>query len=138
MKIIGIISDTHGLLRPEAVEGLAGSDMIIHAGDIGNPEILQTLGEIAPVTPVRGNMDFGAWADEISDTKVVEIGNLMMYVLHDLEYLDPDPISALFDIIVSGHTHRPAVQQKNGVWYVNPGSAGPVDLTCPLQFAGRY
>ncbi len=117
MKNIGIISDTHGLLRQESIEALAGSDLIIHAGDIGNPEILQKLGGIAPVVAVRGNMDFGMWADEISETELVEFGNFSIYVLHDLGLLEVDPGAALIDVVVSGHTHRPAIEQKDEVWY---------------------
>jgi hypothetical protein len=123
--LIGVISDTHGLLRPAAVEALRGTDVIIHAGDIGKREILESLCAIASVFAVRGNMDTGGWVDELPETEVVELGNVSLYVLHDLDKLDLDPAGAGFDAVISGHTHRPNVAERKGVLFLNPGTAGP-------------
>jgi putative phosphoesterase len=123
--IIGVISDTHGLLRPEAVAALQGSDYIIHAGDIGDPQILDKLIAIAPVTAVRGNVDHGAWAQEIPTTNVLDIGEISIYVLHSLQELDLKPEAAKFTAVIYGHSHVPKQELKNGVLYFNPGSAGP-------------
>lgn len=123
--IIGVISDTHGLLRPQAVDALQGSDFIIHAGDIGAPTILDRLAEIAPVTAVRGNVDQGSWARKIAATNVLEVGGVSIYVLHNLQELDLKPKVAGFSVVVSGHSHVPKQETKNGVLYFNPGSAGP-------------
>ncbi|MBZ5706759.1 MAG: metallophosphatase family protein [Acidobacteriia bacterium] len=131
--IIGIISDTHGLLRPEALEALRGSDHIIHAGDIGDPEILDKLGEIAPVTAVRGNVDRRAWAKKIPATEVLEVGRVSIYVLHVLQELDLKPEAAGFAAVVSGHSHVPKQESKNGVLYFNPGSAGPRRFRLPVS-----
>jgi putative phosphoesterase len=122
---VGVISDTHGLLRPEAVAALQGSDYIIHAGDIGDPQILDRLAEIAPVTAVRGNVDHGAWAQKIPATNVLEIGEVSIYVLHILQELALKPEAAKFEVVVYGHSHMPKQESKNGVLYFNPGSAGP-------------
>ena len=130
--LLGVISDTHGLLRPEAFEALRGSDRIIHAGDIGDPGILDQLREIAPVTAVRGNVDREAWAREISLTEVLEIGETSIYILHILEQLDLKPEAAGFQVIVSGHSHIPKLETKNGVLYFNPGSAGPRRFKLPV------
>lgn len=130
--LLGVISDTHGLLRPEALEALRGSDRIIHAGDIGDPGILDQLREIAPVTAVRGNVDREAWAREISLTEVLEIGETSIYILHILEQLDLKPEAAGFQVIVSGHSHIPKLETKNGVLYFNPGSAGPRRFKLPV------
>ena len=121
---IGVISDTHGLLRPEALTALEGSDFIIHAGDIGAPEILGRLRDIAPVTAVRGNVDRETWAQQIPETNVLEAGGVVLYVLHDLQQLDLKPEAARFDAVISGHSHIPVRQTKNGVLYFNPGSPG--------------
>jgi len=129
---IGVISDTHGLLRPEAVAALRGSDYIIHAGDIGDPEILDELGEIAPVTAVRGNVDRGAWAKRIPATDVLEVDGVSIYVLHVLEQLDLKPAAAGFLAVVYGHSHVPKQETKNGVLYFNPGSAGPRRFHLPV------
>jgi uncharacterized protein len=123
--IIGVISDTHGLLRPEAVAALQGSDYIIHAGDVGDPQILDKLAAIAPVTAVRGNVDHGAWAQRLPTTNVLEIGEVSIYVLHRLQDLDLKPEVAKFAAVVYGHSHVPKQESKNGVLYFNPGSAGP-------------
>jgi putative phosphoesterase len=133
---IGLISDTHGLLRPEAVEVLRGSDRIIHAGDVGDPAILDALALLAPVTAVRGNIDRGAWAASLSGTEVLEIAGASIYVLHDIGELDLDPAAAGFHAVVYGHSHQPASYRKDGVLYVNPGSAGPRRFSLPIS-AGR-
>jgi putative phosphoesterase len=123
--LIGVISDTHGLLRPEAVIALQGSNQIIHAGDVGNPSILDKLNEIAPVTAVRGNVDRGAWARKIPETNVLEIERLSIYVIHVVENIDLKPETAGFAAVVYGHSHIPKQEMKHGVLYFNPGSAGP-------------
>jgi uncharacterized protein len=130
---IGVISDTHGLLRLEAVEALRGSDRILHAGDIGAPEILEALAQIAPVTAVRGNVDTATWALSLPETEVVEAGGVSIYILHDLGQLDLKPEAAGFRIVVYGHSHRPKIEEKNGVLYFNPGSAGPRRFNLPVS-----
>ena len=136
---IGLISDTHGLLRPEALRALRDSDLIIHAGDIGKPEILDALNSLAPVTAVSGNIDQGpgapAWARALPETAVVEAGATFIYVLHDLQQLDLDPRAAGFHIVVSGHSHKPLRQVTAGVLYINPGSAGPKRFQLPISVA---
>jgi putative phosphoesterase len=131
--IIGIISDTHGLLRPEAVEALRGSDHIIHAGDIGAADIIPVLREIAPVTAIRGNVDREAWAKQFSETEVVELGGRTIYVIHDVNALDLDPQAAGFAAVISGHSHKPNRGKKDGVLYLNPGSAGPRRFSLPIS-----
>jgi uncharacterized protein len=131
----GVISDTHGLLRPEAVKALEGVDMIIHAGDIGKPEILDALHVIAPVVAVRGNNDTGDWALTLPETEVVEVGRTALYVLHDVHALDLDPAAAGFGAVISGHSHQPAVARSHGVLFVNPGSAGPRRFKLPVSLA---
>jgi putative phosphoesterase len=130
--MIGVISDTHGLLRPEALAELAGSDHIIHAGDIGKPEILDKLKQIAPVTAVRGNVDTGPWAKRIPLTEVLEAGGFSIYVLHILDQLDLKPESAGFAAVIYGHSHVPKQETKNGVLYFNPGSAGARRFKLPV------
>ena len=130
--IIGVISDTHGLLRPAALDALRGSDRIIHAGDIGDPKILDRLAEIAPVTAVRGNVDRGAWNKSIPTTDVLEVSGLSIYVLHILQDLDLKPEAAGFAAVVSGHSHIPKQEVRNGVLYFNPGSAGPRRFNLPI------
>ena len=129
---IGLISDTHGLLRPEVVAFLRGSDHIIHGGDIGSGELLDALARIAPVTAVRGNNDKAAWADALREIESVTFGRTNVHVLHDLAQLDIDPVAAGVRVIVSGHSHKPVVLHKNGVVYVNPGSAGPRRFRLPI------
>ena len=124
-SIVGLISDTHGLLRSEALASLRGSDLIIHAGDVGAPEILDRLRAIAPVVAIRGNIDKAAWASDLQTTAVVEAGPTIIYVLHDVHDLDLDPAAAGFDIVVSGHSHKPSESRRSGVLFINPGSAGP-------------
>lgn len=131
--VIGVISDTHGLLRPEALEALRGSERIIHAGDVGDPEILKQLGEIAPVTAVRGNVDKGAWAHKLPETAVVEIARISIFVLHDLSQLDLKPEAAGFNVVVYGHSHVPKQETRAGVLYFNPGSAGPRRFKLPIS-----
>jgi putative phosphoesterase len=129
---VGVISDTHGLLRPEAVAALRGSDYIIHAGDIGDASILKTLAEVAPVTAIRGNVDREAWARKIFSTNVLEAGGISIYVLHNIQELDLEPEAAGFGVVVCGHSHVPKQETKNGVLYFNPGSAGPRRFRLPV------
>ena len=131
--IIGVISDTHGLLRPEALAALKGSDYIIHAGDIGDPQILDKLARIAPLTAVRGNVDHGEWAQKIPATNILEIGEISIYVLHNLQELDLKPEVAKFAAVIYGHSHVPKSEMKNGVLYFNPGSAGPRRFKLPVS-----
>ena len=132
---IGLISDTHGLLRKEAVEALRGSELIIHAGDVGKSEILEELRKIAPVIAVRGNVDKGPWAQALPETAVAEAGAVMIYVLHDMNALDLNPTAAGFQVVVSGHSHKPVKTEHNGVLYINPGSAGPRRFQLPVTVA---
>jgi hypothetical protein len=131
--IIGIISDTHGLLRPEAVELLRGSEHIIHAGDIGAPEIIPALEKITPVTAIRGNVDMQAWARRFAETEVVELAGLFIYVIHDVNAMDLNPKAAGFAVVISGHSHKPKQELKDGVLYFNPGSAGPRRFRLPIS-----
>lgn len=135
MPRVGLISDTHGLLRLEAVTFLRGSDHIIHAGDIGDATVLRQLNVLAPVTAVRGNNDRGSWADVIPESQVLQVDNVFMYVLHDLAELDLDPGAAGFQVVVSGHSHQPLVETRGGVLYVNPGSSGPRRFKLPVAVA---
>jgi uncharacterized protein len=131
MKRIGLISDTHGLLRPEALTFLRGCDAIIHGGDIGEG-VLEQLEPLAPVTAVRGNNDNGTWAERICETEMVELGGLFVYAIHDLSQLDIDPTAAGVRVVVYGHSHKPLVETRDGVLYINPGSAGPRRFTLPI------
>ena len=135
LKLIGLISDTHGLLRPEALRALEDSDLIIHAGDVGDPEILETLKTLALVFAVRGNVDTEPWAKALPETEVVEIDRATVYVLHDVHALDLDPAAAGFQIVVSGHSHKPGRTERDGVLFVNPGSAGPRRFDLPVTVA---
>jgi len=130
---IGLISDTHGLLRPEALAYLQGSDYIVHGGDIGSPAILDELAKIAPVTAVRGNNDREGWAMQVPETEFLQVGDLFIYALHDLALLDIDPAAAGVRVVVTGHSHKPLVEEREGVLYVNPGSAGPRRFTLPIS-----
>lgn len=130
---VGVISDTHGLLRPEAVAALAGVERIIHAGDIGERAVLDALGRLAPVSAVRGNNDRGGWARDIPETEVVEIAGVALYVLHDLHELDLDPRAAGFAAVIAGHSHQPRQEERDGVLYFNPGSAGPRRFRLPVS-----
>ena len=129
---VGVISDTHGLLRPEALAALQGSEHIIHAGDIGEAAILKELSAIAPVTAVRGNVDRDAWARKVPATEVLEVGGLLIYVLHILEQMDLNPEAAGFSVVVFGHSHIPKQEVRSGVLYFNPGSAGPRRFKLPV------
>jgi uncharacterized protein len=132
---IGLISDTHGLLREEALEALRGSELIIHAGDVGDSNILDALRKIAPVVAVRGNVDTAEWAKSLPETAAAEAGAVNIYVLHDLNALDLDPAAAGFHIVVSGHSHKPGLSERSGVGYINPGSAGPRRFSLPITVA---
>jgi putative phosphoesterase len=134
-QVVGVVSDTHGLVRPEALAALSGSERIIHAGDIGTAEVLAALAAVAPVTAVRGNNDHFAGASEIAEREVVEIGGCRMYVLHDLHEIDLDPGAAGFAAVIAGHSHRPAIEERDGVLFVNPGSAGPRRFRLPVAVA---
>ncbi|QDZ29449.1 metallophosphoesterase family protein [Noviherbaspirillum sp. UKPF54] len=133
MTTIGLISDTHGLLRPEARLALRGVDRILHAGDICNAEVLAALAEIAPVTAVRGNNDRGAWAESVPERALIDVEGVKLYVLHDLHELDIDPRATGVKAVISGHSHRPLSKMENGVLYVNPGSAGPRRFRLPIS-----
>jgi putative phosphoesterase len=132
---VGLISDTHGLLRPQALDALRGSDLIVHAGDVGGPAIVEALRTIAPVTVVRGNNDRGEWAGDWPETTLLTAGLVRIHVLHDVKALSVDPVTARVDVIVSGHSHKPAAELRDGVWYVNPGSAGPRRFRLPIAVA---
>jgi uncharacterized protein len=132
---IGVISDTHGLLRPEAIQALKGVELIIHAGDVGAPRILDQLARLAPVHTVRGNIDRADWTRSLPLTRVVEVGDIHLYVLHRLSTLDLDPAAAGLAAVIFGHSHAPHLEHKNGVLYLNPGSAGPKRFLLPVTLA---
>jgi putative phosphoesterase len=134
-KLIGVISDTHGLLRPEAVEALRGVELIRHAGDVGSSSVLETLTGIAPVVAVRGNNDKGPWAEKLPQWEVAEVGAVNIYMIHDVKEIDLKPAAAGFQVVVSGHSHKPSVEERQGVLYVNPGSAGPRRFSLPVSVA---
>ena len=133
--LIGVISDTHGLLRPEAVRALQGSELILHAGDVGDPRILDELRAIAPIVAVRGNIDQGDWAMKLPEYELVERQGVSIYLLHDLNQLDLDPPAAGVQAVISGHSHKPAMRTEKGVLYLNPGSAGPRRFKLPVTVA---
>jgi putative phosphoesterase len=135
MRTVGVISDTHGLLRPEAIPALQGVDHIIHAGDIGTPEILDALKELAPVAAVRGNNVRGPWASSVPQTAQLAVDDRKIFVLHDLAELDFDPAQRKIDVVVSGHSHKPRIDRREGVLFVNPGSAGPRRFKLPVSIA---
>jgi len=130
---VGIISDTHGLLRPEAVDVLQGSDLIIHAGDIGAPRIIDELSMIAPVVAVRGNMDNGGWAYDLKRSESILVNGHVLHVIHDVGRLDIEPVSAGIKAVIYGHSHRPSIERHDGILYINPGSAGPRRFTLPVS-----
>lgn len=134
MRRVGLVSDTHGLLRPEALAFLRGSDAIVHAGDICDPAILDALAALAPVTAVRGNNDHGPWAERLPETAIVDICGVRLCVLHDLAQLRLDPAAGV-QVVVSGHSHKPLAETRNGVLYVNPGSCGPRRFKLPIALA---
>lgn len=135
MTTIGVISDTHGLLRPEAIDRLTGVDHIIHAGDIGGPYIVPGLENIAPVTAIRGNIDQAAWANSFADQEILDIAGYKIFILHNRNELDHDPKAAGFDILISGHSHKPNIETIDEILYLNPGSAGPRRFTLPISLA---
>jgi putative phosphoesterase len=132
---IGVISDTHGLLRPEAMRALAGVDHILHAGDVGNPAILEALATIAPVTAIRGNVDLHDACAELSETGAVELDGRLFYLVHSLQDLEIDPVAAGVAVVISGHSHLPGLEERGGVLYLNPGSAGPRRFKLPVTIA---
>jgi putative phosphoesterase len=132
---VGVISDTHGLVRPEALAFLKGSDSIIHCGDICDPKVLAELSRIAPVTAVRGNNDSGAWAQELPESDVICFGGIYVYAVHDLLQIDIDPVAAGVSVVLSGHSHKPHLESRDGVLYLNPGSAGPRRFKLPVSVA---
>src|SRR5690349_3526652 len=132
---IGIISDTHGLLRPEAEQVLAGVAQIVHAGDIGRPEIVDRLSQIAPVIAIRGNVDTGPWAQAYPETATVRLGGRLVHVVHDIHALALDPVSSGIEVVISGHSHQPRIETVDGVLYLNPGSAGPRRFKLPITLA---
>lgn len=132
---IGLISDTHGLLRREAVAFLRGCDHIVHGGDIGPPSIIDELAALAPLTVVRGNNDTAAWAQALPEAVCIQLAGVRLHVLHDLKRLDVDPVGAGIDVVIAGHSHRPRVEARGGVLYVNPGSAGPRRFRLPIAVA---
>jgi len=133
MLRIGLVSDTHGLLRPEVAAFLRGSDHIVHGGDICDPSIIAALQAWAPVTAVRGNNDRGAWADSLRESELIAFGEIVLYAIHDLAQIDIDPAAAGVRVVVSGHSHRPLVEERDGVLFVNPGSAGPRRFSLPIS-----
>jgi len=132
---IGVISDTHGLLRPEAITALQGCERIIHAGDIGKPEVLDRLRELAPLDVIRGNVDSGDWATAVPEHLDLEIGGLRIHVTHDVKTMEIDPVAEQVDVVIAGHSHQPKIEQVNGVLYLNPGSAGRRRFTLPISLA---
>jgi uncharacterized protein len=132
---VGLISDTHGLLRPQAKAFLHGCDHIVHGGDIADSSVLLELETMAPVTAVRGNNDRGAWADALHETELIKVGEVFIYAIHDLRQLDIEPGAAGVRVVVSGHSHQPSIEERNGVLYVNPGSAGPRRFKLPIALA---
>ena len=134
-RLIGIISDTHGLVRPEVAEAFSGVDLILHAGDIGTTEVMEELRSIAPIMAVRGNNDKGTWANAIPETEVVQIGSVRIYMLHDLKGIDLNPAARGFQVVISGHSHRPSIETRDAVLFLNPGSAGPRRFKLPISVA---
>ena len=132
---VGIISDTHGLVRPAAIDALAGVELILHAGDVGGPHVLDALAEIAPVVAVRGNNDRGAWGAQLPVWEVTRIGIVSVFMLHDLKEIDFSPSAAGHRVVVSGHSHKPSIEERGGVLYINPGSAGPRRFRLPVTIA---
>ncbi len=135
---IGVISDTHGLVRKSVVKAFNDVDLIVHAGDIEKPDVLETLQTIATVHPVRGNIDGGKWVNNLPYTEVVQVGQVYLYVLHDLNALDLDPAAAGFNVVIYGHSHIPRIEERNGIIFLNPGSAGPRRFDYPISIAFLY
>ncbi len=134
-KIIGVISDTHGLLRPETIKYLKDVDLIIHAGDVGSEKVLNDLKQIAPVYAVRGNCDQEEWAKKLPRTEIVEVASNLIYLIHDIQQINIDPKTAGLSIVIYGHSHRPAIDKKEGIYYLNPGSIGPKRFNLPISLA---
>ncbi len=134
-RLVGVIADTHGLMRQEAINALKGSDLILHAGDVGKPEVLVTLAQIAPVIAIRGNVDQGAWAESLPAQTTVEIKGVRLHLIHDLNDLAIDPIANGFSAIIAGHSHQPSLKIREGVHLINPGSAGPRRFRLPISIA---
>ena len=135
---IGVISDTHGLVRKSVLKSFKGVDLIVHAGDVGEPKVLDTLQTVAKVHPVRGNVDVGKWTNNLPLTEVVEVGQVYLYVLHDLGSLELDPAAAGFNAVISGHSHIPKIKKVDDILYLNPGSAGPKRFDYPISIAFLY
>lgn len=135
MTVIGVISDTHNLLRNEAVSMLQKSDLILHAGDIGSEDVISKLAGIAPVKAVRGNIDRGSWASKYPENEAVQVEGIRIYMLHKFDDLDFDPVAAGFQVVISGHSHKPSISEIDGITYLNPGSAGPRRFTLPICLA---
>jgi len=133
--IIGVLADTHGLIRPEMLDALSGASWIVHAGDVGAPDVLESLARIAPVAAVRGNNDSGSWGESLPHDEVVEVGAVRLYVIHDLSELEIDPAAAGFRVVITGHAHIPSIETREGVLYLNPGSAGPRRFSHPVTVA---
>jgi putative phosphoesterase len=133
--LVGVISDTHGLLRPQALDALRGSDLILHAGDVGKPEVLDQLRQLVPTFVVRGNVDHGDWASRLPVSEIVEVGSRSFYMLHDISELDLDPPTAGFAAVIFGHSHQPSIEMHDGVLFLNPGSAGPRRFKLPVSVA---
>ncbi|HEY0681468.1 MAG TPA: metallophosphoesterase family protein [Steroidobacter sp.] len=136
--VIGVVSDTHGLLRPEALKHLVDVERIIHAGDIGSPHVLEKLQSLAPVSAVRGNNDKGAWAEAIPESLLIEVRGHSIHVLHDLAQIDLSPAAAGIDVVISGHSHKPVIDEREGVLFLNPGSIGPRRFRLPIALARLY
>jgi putative phosphoesterase len=132
---VGVVADTHGLVRPQVLKALSGCEHILHAGDIGSPDVIERLREVAPVTAIRGNVDRGVWADEFPHTDMMQLGRYWIYLLHDRNTIDLDPAAAGVNIVISGHSHKPGIENHEGVLYINPGSVGPRRFTLPTAFA---
>jgi len=135
LKILGVISDTHGLIRPRLTDAFRGVELILHAGDIGALEVLEELRSIAPVIAIRGNNDKDDWASGIPETEVTQVGSVYIYMLHDLKQIDLDPAAAGFHVVISGHSHKPSIEQRGGILFLNPGSAGPRRFKLPISVA---
>ncbi len=135
LHVIGVISDTHGLLRPEAVDAFQGSELIVHAGDVGQPEVLDELAKIATVVAIRGNVDAGIWAQGLPQTRTLEIDGVRIFVIHNIDDLSLHAAAAGYAAVISGHSHRPSAVQRNGVLFLNPGSAGPRRFNLPISVA---
>ena len=132
VEVVGLISDTHGLVRPQALDALRGVDLVIHAGDIGKPEVVEALMRIAPITVIKGNNDRGAWAKKLPDTTILSVGGVRLFLIHDVHDLDFDPFERGIAAVISGHSHKPSIIKRDGVLFVNPGSAGPRRFKLPV------